>query len=345
VDWRIQVNATHHIMLVNLGGTPFTDASTSLANNTWYRIDVSIISATSYRIQLYAGDSVTALFDTGVQSYTATVATNEIDVGICNSGSGITRLDIDDCAVGSGGLLGRPAGLSWAAPTIAPMTSIDKNVGDTYSITAVPTLGDGTAFTVYEWTIVEQSTFTPTLTLTGAATVTVSGTVSKAGALVLQFRAKDNGGSLGSVDTWSAYQQVTVYVSEDLGTAVHTRDLIGSTTWTAIGSGSVDDGSDSTGMRSPDDPVAQTWVRRMQPIKAGAIVFTLRGLKVGAADISRLVEIFTDSTMTTRVYQTTITPLASATSQTVTVDSAGLALVSTTAACRTLTVKVTSTKV
>jgi hypothetical protein len=345
LDWRVQFSSAHRLMLLNLSGNIFVDASTTLVNNTWYRVDVWLVSATSYRVALFSADSTVPLFDTGVQALTATIATNEIDVGICNSGTGIVRLDIDDFAVGTGGLLGRPAGLPWAAPTVNMPVDVDKNVGDTFSLTATPVLGDGTAFTAYEWTIDEQSVATPTITISGGSTVTVSGTASKPGALVLKFRAKDNGGSLGSADTWSAYGFVTVYVSPDVTDKVRTRKLIGTTNWTAISTGSTEDDLDSTGMRSPDDPVNESWTRLLQPAKTGALIFHLRGLKVGTAGISRHVEFFTDSTLATRFYHEIQNPQAAVTDQTITVDAAGLLLIPTLASRRAMAVKVTSTKV
>lgn len=217
----------------------------------WVRVELYADAGTSTttgaaRAAIYAGDSTTPLWDSGLIS--------GIDVAGTNAAFTTQRFQVlagtwtDSMGLKDGGDAVWGAWSANLPPTLTLPAPQAVNAATPVSLTAVAT--DDDAIASYAWTVVTAaSTTTPTLTGASTATVTVAG-FAAGHRVTLQCVVTDTGG-LTATATTEVYTTVTA-----TGTAL-AGDGVGASGWSIIGGAAsqgaaLADGSSTTRVESPD---------------------------------------------------------------------------------------------
>lgn len=360
-DFSAQIEFVHATPAVNysflrtLTATTFSGAAVNVFMRTDNKVHIfdattavqsaastgTLTAGTTYVAQFRTNAGTASLFIYPKGSNTATISFPSVSVGSTVVGSmrwGITAasanitLKVDNLKMGTGGFLPR-TDVTNVAPTATVGPDQYVAVGTVINLTGSDADADGVvASRAWTWDTTDTSGPRGTTrkwatgpTITGSATQNATATMATAGAYRAKYVVTDDGG----LPSTAVYTNVFVYPASGSPIAVRFA-LKGS--WTRV-SGSddtavVNDGSDSTGHQSPDDPTGQPDTFLMNPhgpgSASGAITITLRGNSTGGG-ISRAVEWYKADGTTLIGTTQTATALTTLGNQVFTMTPGGLA--------------------
>lgn len=176
--WNVVLNTAGRMQLSNSSGTVLWTApsNSTMAINTWYRIEVNVVAGTSGTIAVYAAHDTTALAGTTLSSFSS-ATTSAVRFGIGNSSS-IPALWIDDAAVGEGGGLIGPS----QAQSVSGATILAQNSAEGLAVGTIPSPANSGGASGTAWNKVDQTGASVTVddahVLSGSVAYKISRTTS-----------------------------------------------------------------------------------------------------------------------------------------------------------------------
>lgn len=295
-------------------------------------------TTTTVNVNIYVKGSTTATISYAPTLTAANLplaATGSCRAGIGTASTGITSQKLDNMKMGTGGFLAR-TDVTNAAPTSSVGPTQYVVAGTVINLVGSDADSDGTIVSrAWTWDTTDTSGPAGTTrkwaagpTISGNTTANATATMATPGAFRAKYVVTDDVGAT-STDVWT---QVFVCPASNADAGVR-FGLLG--TFVTFGTGAdvavrLNDGSDATGVNSPDDPSSAPLVLLMNPQgpgnSTGAIKLMAKGNYTGAAGISEVCEWY-KADGTTLVDSQTGTPGASLGEVTYTMSPTGLAAI------------------
>lgn len=252
VQWLVTAGGKARLQSQGSGGSLTTQATdtANIPTGQWVRFELYAEAGTSpttgkARLAIYALDSTTPLYDTGLISGIDTAGSSGLFVQSRQNVN--TTFNVDDLGTKTATDAVWGPWLSNTAPTVAVSPLIQSPAAaSAFAATATPT--DDGSITAYAWSVVAaKSTASPSLT--GGTTANVSGTAGAAGSLTtLQCIVTDD----GALTSPPAELEIRVPVAgsaDAVPLALDGTSKVG--TWTKVGAPATDgavlaDASDAT---------------------------------------------------------------------------------------------------
>lgn len=280
-----------------------TDSTSTLAVNTWYRLEMSATNPTTttgtVSVRGYLGDSTTPV--SGLSMDVSAVNIGSSAIGTLRAGrvgavgdAWVNYIDELAFSTGTTTLLGP------AVSNVAPVAAISANVtglpNAAISMTGTDSDADGVVAS-RAWSFSSVPTGVSAPTLTNATTATVTFTPTTPGRYVLAYQVTDDQGAVSNVALGKAF--ITTSTVSVIEVTANTG------AWTLGGgaaneAGALSDASDTTYVQAPASPSSPATIRlRLAPLTGSPSSFALsvRGLLTAAGSGTATVALYEGSTL------------------------------------------------